>query len=83
MALFITNACINCDACESECPNEAISEGGETCEIAPYRCTECVGHYDKPQCLAVCQVNCIIVHPDHVESRDELLIKYKALMRIA
>ncbi|MCU0317901.1 MAG: 4Fe-4S dicluster domain-containing protein [Amoebophilaceae bacterium] len=28
MAIMITDACINCGACEPECPNNAIYEGG-------------------------------------------------------
>lgn len=80
MALLITDQCINCDACEPECPNEAISEGGQTCEIDPDRCTECVGHYDTPQCIAICPVECIVVNPDRVEDRAQLLAKYAELM---
>lgn len=83
MALLITDLCINCDICEPECPNEAISEGGETCEIDSDRCTECVGHYDTPQCIAVCPVDCIIVNPERVEGRDDLLVRYRGLMGIA
>ena len=49
MALLITDACINCDVCEPLCPNEAIFQGPEIYEIDPQRCTECVGHFDKPQ----------------------------------
>jgi hypothetical protein len=79
MALLITDQCINCDVCEPECPNEAISEGAETCEIDPDRCTECVGHYDKPQCISVCPVDCITVNPERIESRGQLLLKYRAL----
>jgi len=80
MALIITDECINCDVCEPECPNEAISQGAEIYEIDPSKCTECVGHFDKPQCREVCPVDCIPVHPDHVESRDALQRKYEALM---
>lgn len=29
MAIIITDECINCGACEPECPNNAIYEGGE------------------------------------------------------
>lgn len=82
MALLITSDCINCDVCEPECPNEAISEGPDTCKIDPNRCTECVGHYDQPQCISVCPIDCIIIHPDHVEDKDELLAKYQKLHAI-
>jgi len=48
MALMITDDCINCDVCEPECPNGAISPGEEIYRIDPNSCTECVGHYDTP-----------------------------------
>ena len=50
MALMITDECINCDVCEPECPNGAISQGDEIYIIDPNKCTECVGHFDEPQC---------------------------------
>jgi ferredoxin len=80
MALMITDECINCDVCEPECPNDAISQGAEIYVIDPSRCTECVGHFDRPQCRDVCPVDCIPVHPAHVESPDELMLKYRGLM---
>jgi ferredoxin len=80
VALIITDECINCDVCEPECPNEAIAQGVEFYEIDPSKCTECVGHFDKPQCREVCPVDCIPVHPDHVETREQLQRKYEALM---
>ncbi|MFO1428860.1 MAG: YfhL family 4Fe-4S dicluster ferredoxin [Candidatus Competibacteraceae bacterium] len=76
MALSITDECINCDVCEPECPNQAISQGPEIYEIDPNKCTECVGHFDTPQCVAVCPVECIIPHPNHLETREQLLLKY-------
>ena len=80
MALMITDECINCDVCEPECPNQAIAPGDEIYEIDPERCTECVGHFDEPQCVAVCPVDCIPNDPDRVESQDMLYLKYEALM---
>jgi ferredoxin len=79
MALMITDECINCDVCEPECPNEAISPGDEIYEIDPNLCTECVGHYETSQCVEVCPVDCIPHNPDYVESKDELMEKYKIL----
>lgn len=76
MSLIITDDCINCDVCEPECPNSAISPGEEIYEIDPDLCTECVGHYDEPQCQQVCPVDCIPKDPDNVESQDELMEKY-------
>ena len=82
MALMITAECINCDVCEPECPNQAISQGPEIYVIDPSRCTECVGHHDLPQCREVCPVDCIPGNPEHVESREELRRKYEALVRL-
>ena len=48
--------------------------------IDPDKCTECVGHFDTPQCVEVCPVDCIPVNPDRVESKDALQRKYAALM---
>lgn len=79
MALMITDECINCDVCEPECPNGAISQGEEIYEINPDLCTECVGHYDEPQCQQVCPVDCIPLNPAYKESRDELMAKYKII----
>ena len=79
MALFITDQCINCDVCEPECPNKAIAQGEVIYEIDPGKCTECVGHFDQPQCIEVCPVECILVDPGHTETRDELQAKYERL----
>jgi len=79
MALIITDECINCDVCEPECPNEAIFLGPEIYEINPDKCTECVGHFDEPQCVQVCPVSCIPVRPDFIESREQLLSRFRSL----
>jgi len=79
MSLMITDECINCDVCEPECPNSAISQGDEIYMIDSTKCTECVGHFDDPQCMAVCPVDCILKDPDNEESRDELLVKFSKL----
>lgn len=79
MALIITDACINCDVCEPECPNDAISAGEEIYEIDPARCTECVGHFDEPQCVQVCPVACIPKDPSCIESTETLWAKYRRL----
>lgn len=83
MALFITDECINCDVCEPECPNDAISQGVEIYEIHPALCTECVGHFEKPQCVQICPVECILVDPNHSESPEKLMEKYLDLTRPA
>ena len=79
MALKITEECINCDVCEPVCPNEAISAGDDIYVINPALCTECVGHYDTPQCVDICPVDCIPKDPKFPETEDELLVKYQNL----
>ena len=82
MALLITDECINCDVFEPECPNDAISLGAEIYEIDPAKCTECVGHFDTPQCREVCPVDCIPVNPAHIETPEQLQLKYAGLMKL-
>ncbi len=94
MSTMITEECINCGACEPECPNVAIYQGvvkwelnGETHEplsndfyyIVPDKCTECVGHFDQEQCAAVCPVDCCVPNPNHIETEEELYEKAKRL----
>lgn len=79
MALLINEECINCGACEPECPNQAITEGQNIYIIDPERCTECVGAHDEPKCITVCPVDCIVKDAAHEESHDQLEAKYKAL----
>ncbi|MBA5636736.1 YfhL family 4Fe-4S dicluster ferredoxin [Duganella sp. LX20W] len=79
MALMITDECINCDVCEPECPNDAISMGAQIYEIDPEKCTECVGHFDEPQCKIVCPVNCIPFNPAWRESEEQLRDKFARL----
>ncbi len=83
MALLITDECINCDVCEPECPNQAISMGESIYVIDPRRCTECVGHFDVPQCVEVCPVACIPKDPAHVESSESLWAKFHRLQEAA
>jgi ferredoxin len=79
VALKITHECINCDVCEPVCPNHAISQGLEIYEIDPDLCTECVGHFEKAQCVEVCPVACIPLDPAHAETRGQLLAKFHKL----
>jgi ferredoxin len=82
MSLKITDACINCDICEPECPNQAIYQGEVIYEIDPNRCTECVGHFDEPQCALVCPVECIPLDDNHPETKQELFHKYQTLQAL-
>jgi ferredoxin len=81
MALLITDECINCDVCEPECPNGAIAMGEEIYQINPSLCTECVGHFETSQCVDVCPVDCIILDPNHLETKEELNRKYLSLIK--
>lgn len=79
MAYKITEECINCGACEPECPNQAISAGDDVYIIEPEKCTECVGHFEESQCVEVCPVDCCILDPDHKETREQLMEKFRKL----
>ncbi|MGB7651153.1 MAG: YfhL family 4Fe-4S dicluster ferredoxin [Gallionella sp.] len=80
MSLLITDECINCDVCEPECPNDAISQGDSIYVIDPNKCTQCVGHYDTPQCVEVCPVDCIPLDLKNPETDVQLQAKYEKLM---
>lgn len=82
MSLIITDECINCDVCEPECPNEAIYQGDSIYEIDPDRCTECVGHFDAPQCQQVCPVDCIPLDLNRMETEEQLMAKYETLIAV-
>jgi len=56
MSYLVTMECINCGACEMECPTRAISSGPSQYRIDPDVCVECDGHFDVPRCKAVCPV---------------------------
>ena len=79
MALMITDECINCDMCLPECPNEAIFEGKKIYHIDALRCSECVGFYPEPTCVAVCPIHCVKPDPQHVETHEELCLKFETL----
>jgi ferredoxin len=94
MSTKITEECINCGACEPECPNTAIYSGGTPYEldgkthdalsndfyyIVPEKCTECVGHFNQEQCAAVCPVDCCIPDESHPETEEQLYVKAKKI----
>lgn len=81
MALIINQLCVNCDVCEPACPNQAITQGELIYIIDPNRCTECVGHFDEPQCVVVCPVECIDKDPLYVETEEQLLAKLLLLQQ--
>ena len=77
MATMITDDCINCGACEPECPNQAILQGDAVFVINPNLCTECVGFYGAEMCQEVCPVACCIPNPGIRE--DELTLYERAV----
>ena len=79
MATMITNECINCGACEPECPNNAISQGETIFIIDPKLCTECVGFHDYEACAAVCPVDCCVPDEMYQETVDDLMEKKSRL----
>jgi ferredoxin len=97
MAVFITDDCISCNACEVECPNNAIYNAGdpwilageshdplneEHTYIAPDKCTECVGFYDSPQCIPACPSDAIIMDPNRQETKEQLMAKKEYLDKV-
>ena len=79
MATMITNECINCGACEPECPNNAISQGDPVYVIDPVLCTECVGFHDYEACAAVCPVDCCVTDPNNIETEEALIARARSL----
>lgn len=79
MALKILKTCINCDMCEPECPNKAIYMGDSIYQIDPEKCTECIGHYDEPQCMLCCPIDCIKSDPEHTETDQTVDEKLRKL----
>jgi ferredoxin len=95
MATVITSECINCGACEPECPNTAIYQGGVEWQapdgsmhpaisndifyIVPEKCTECVGFHDHEACAAVCPVDCCVPDPQRPETHEQLLLRARQL----
>jgi ferredoxin len=94
MSTTITSECINCGACEPECPNTAIYAGGVEWElngavspaiaqdifyIVPAKCTECVGFHDHEACAAVCPVDCCVPDPANPETEGVLLARAREL----
>lgn len=79
MATMITNECINCGACEPECPNNAISQGDPVYVIDPLLCTECVGFHDYEACAAVCPVDCCVTDPNNIEAEEVLIARARSL----
>ena len=95
MATMITSECINCGACEPECPNTAIYQGAVQWQapdgamhdalsndifyIVPEKCTECVGFHDHEACAAVCPVDCCVPNPQIPETHEVLLARARQL----
>jgi ferredoxin len=79
MATIITEECINCGACEPECPNTAITQGDEIFKIDAALCSECVGFHGEEACAAVCPVDCCVPDPKNLETEEVLLARAKKI----
>lgn len=79
MAFMINDECTACGICETECPNDAITEGDDIFVIEADHCTECVGFHDTQQCAEVCPVDACVPDPDNQESTDQLKAKKEKL----
>lgn len=79
MAYKINEECISCGACETECPNEAITEGETIYVIDADKCTECVGSFDSSRCADVCPVDSCVQDEDRQESQDVLMERWRKL----
>jgi Fe-S-cluster-containing hydrogenase component 2 len=79
MATMITSDCINCGACEPECPNNAIHQGDPVYVIEPQLCTECVGFHDYEACAAVCPVDVCVTDPNNIETEEALIARARSL----
>jgi ferredoxin len=79
MAYMISEDCISCGACESECPNQAISEGETSYRIDPNKCTQCVGSFTTQQCADICPVSACVPNSDKVETQEQLLAKWQEM----
>lgn len=79
MANMITEACVNCGACERMCPSGGISQGEETFVIDPSACSECVGFHHTQQCARVCPVDCCVIDPNNLESEAVLFERAQKL----
>jgi NAD-dependent dihydropyrimidine dehydrogenase PreA subunit len=53
MAYKISDSCVNCGSCDSECPVEAIAEKDNARWIDPAKCQDCGA------CAAVCPADAI------------------------
>ena len=77
MATRIDEDCINCGACEDECPNGAISMGEEIFVIDPDLCTECVGFSSEQMCALACPPDVCIQDPERIETEEALFARAK------
>ena len=80
MSMAIAETCINCGNCEPACPNQAIAAGDNIYVISHERCTECVGAFEKPQCVEACPISdCITADPAFTDTPEILLARYREL----
>lgn len=74
MSYMITAECVNCGACEMECPVRAITPHADQYFISAETCVDCDGYFDIPRCKWACPVNAC------VPERDNYLFKAASLV---
>ena len=77
MATLIDEDCINCGACEDECPNGAISMGEDIFVIDPDLCTECVGFSGEQMCALACPPDVCVQDLERIETEEALFARAK------
>ena len=73
MAYMITAQCVNCSACEMECPVRAISPAANQYVIDATICVDCEGYFDIPRCKWACPVDaCVPERSEYLEHAASL-----------
>ena len=60
MAYMITAECVNCGACEAECPVQAITARADQYVINPESCVDCENYFEEARCKWACPVNACV-----------------------
>jgi ferredoxin len=81
---ILASECTGCGLCVENCPMKAVvppefAGRGAVPSVRRDRCTECVGHFAFPRCVALCPVHAVRRDLDHPEGRLSLLAKWFSL----
>lgn len=69
MSHMITAECVNCSACEMECPVRAIKPAADQYVIDEKICVDCEGYFNIPRCKWACPVNACVPQRKEYQSR--------------